>query len=90
MAVFVVQAAVLNMLLVGCKLVQQVVAAFLTHLQMIAIRDSIRLHRTQGGNQMSSNLASYVYPGPSIPRCEPSSNIELYRLTKLELHPQAI
>ena len=72
MAVFVVQAAVLNMLLVGCKLVQQVVAAFLTHLQMIAIRDSIRLHRTQGGNQMSSNLASYVYPGPLIPGCEPS------------------
>ena len=38
---FVVQAAVLNVLLVGCKLVQQVVAAFLTYLQMIAIRDVV-------------------------------------------------
>ena len=36
----------LNKLLIGCKLVQQVVAAYL---QMIAIRDSIRL---QGGNQI--------------------------------------
>ena len=41
----VVQAVVLNTLLIGCKLVQQVVAAYL---QMIAIRDSIKL---QGGNQ---------------------------------------
>ena len=37
---FVVQAAVLNVL-VGCKPVQQVVAAFLTYLQMIAIRDVV-------------------------------------------------
>ena len=37
-AVVVACAAVLNTLLVGCKLVQQVVAAFLTYLQMIAIR----------------------------------------------------
>ena len=44
--VFVVQAVVLNTLLIGCKPVQQVVAAYL---QMIAIRDSIRL---QGGNQI--------------------------------------
>ena len=44
-------AAVLNTLLAGCK---QVVAAFLKRLQMIAIRDSIRL---QGGNQIDYKQA---------------------------------
>ena len=33
---------------------------------------------------MSSNLASYIYPGPLIPGCEPSSSVKLYRLTKLK------
>ena len=46
-AVVVAYAVVLNTLLAGCKSVQQVVAAFLKCLQMIQIRDSIRL---QGGN----------------------------------------
>ena len=46
-AVVVVWVVVLNTLLAGCNLVQ-FVAACLKRLQMIAIRDSIRL---QGGNQ---------------------------------------
>ena len=54
-AVVVAYAVVLNTLLAGCKSVQQVVAAFLKHLQMIQIRDSIRL---QGGNQIDYKLYS--------------------------------
>ena len=54
-AVVVACAVVLNTLLAGCKLVQQVVAAFLKCLQMIQIRGSIRL---QGGNEIDYKLYS--------------------------------
>ena len=57
MAVVVACAVVLNTLLGCCKLVQQVVAAFLKRLQMIAIRDSIRL---QGGSQIISCISEYM------------------------------
>ena len=61
-AVDVAWAVVLNTLLVGCKLVQQVVAAFLKCLQMIAIRDSVKL---QGGNQ--TDYKQHCYKKKSFP-----------------------